>query len=140
MNSLSGKIIVALFAVMLGINLIALKVDAVDYCVGSSCLHCKGMMLSVSESATVFGSDGTMCDSSFANSPCKLNNNPQLNTKVFIISSIKQDRHETGNDITIFNNSEIFFLQSIREDRTPDRFRLTTGTIPIYLQNLSFLC
>ena len=139
MNSLTKKIIVALFAVMLSISLIAPGADAIDHCVGSSCLHCNPMMLSVSESELVIGSDGPMCDSSFANSPCKLNNNPESNTKIFIVSSIKQNRQETGNYLAIFN-SKISFLQSIREDRVSNQFRLTTGTIPIYLQNLSFLC
>jgi hypothetical protein len=139
MNSLSRKIIVALFAVMLSINLISPDADAVDHCVGSSCLHCNGMMLSHSESLPVFGSDGPMCHSSFANSPCNLNRNPESNTKIFIVSSIKQDRHETGGSFTI-SNREIYFLPSIRENRAPDQFRPTTGNIPIYLQNLSFLC
>jgi hypothetical protein len=80
-----------------------------------------------------------MCDSSFGNSPCNLNRNPESNTKIFIVSSIKQDRHETGGSFTI-SNCEIYFLQSIRKNRAPDQFRPTTGTIPIYLQNLSFLC
>jgi hypothetical protein len=80
-----------------------------------------------------------MCDSSFGNSPCNLNRNPESNTKIFIVSSIKQDRHETGGSLTIFN-CEISSLQSIRENRALDEFRPTTGTIPIYLQNLSFLC
>lgn len=139
MNSLSRKIIVALFAVMLGINLNILRADAVDHCVGSSCLHCNGMKLSLSESVPVSGADSQMCDSSFTNNPCNLNRSPESNTKIFIVSSIKQDRYETGGSFTIFN-CEIYLLQSIRENRAPDQFRPTTGTIPIYLQNLSFLC
>ena len=139
MNSLTRKIIVALFAVMLSISLVAPGADAIDHCVGSSCLHCNPIMLSVSEVEPVFGSNGPMCDSSFANSPCKLNNNPESNTKIFIVSSIKQNRHETGSSFTI-SNCAIYFLQSVRENRAPDQFQLTTGTTPIYLQNLSFLC
>lgn len=139
MNSLVRKIIVTLFAVMLGINLIAPKAGAVNHCIGSSCLHCKGTMLSLSESVPVFDSDGQMCDSSFANSPCNLKNHPELNTKIFIVSSLKHDRQETNGSFTIFN-CNIYFLHSIRENRSPDQFRSTTATIPIYLQNLSFLC
>lgn len=139
MYSLSRKIIVVLFGLMLSINMISPEAYAIDHCVGSSCLHCNGMMLSLSESAPVFGSDGPMCDSSFENSPCNLNKNPESNTKLFIVSSIKQDQHETGGSFTIFN-CEIYFLQSIRENTTPDQFRPAIGTIPIYLQNLSFLC
>ncbi len=139
MNLFFRKIVACLFAVMLGMNIVSLTAGAVDHCVGSSCLHCNGMMLSLSESVTVFGSDGPMCDSSFGNSPCNLNRNPESNTKIFIASSIKQDRHETGGSFTI-SNCEIYFLQSIRKNRAPDQFRPTTGTIPIYLQNLSFLC
>lgn len=139
MYSLSRKIIVVLFGLMLSINMISPEAYAIDHCVGSSCLHCNGMMLSFSESAPVFGSDGQMCDSSFTNSPCNLNRNPESNTKLFVVSSIKQNRQEVGGSFTIYN-CEISSLQSIRENTTPDQFRPAIGTIPIYLQNLSFLC
>jgi len=133
------KIIVVLFAVMLGINVISPEADAIEHCVGSACVHCNGMMLSLSESVPVLGSDGQMCDSAFTNSPCNLNKNPESNTNPFIISSIKQDRQEPGGSFTILNG-EIAFLPSIRKKRTPNPFQPTTDTIPLYLQNLSFLC
>jgi len=139
MNLFSRKIVVCLFAVMLGMNIVSLTAGAVDHCVGSPCFHCNGMMIAHNEPAPVFGSAGHMCYSSFANSPCNLNRNPESKTKIFIVSSIKQDRHETDGSFTI-SNCEIYFLQSVRKNRAPDQFRPTTGTIPIYLQNLSFLC
>lgn len=139
MNSLASKIIVVLFAVMLGINLTTPKADAVDHCMGSICSHCNWMMTPISESVLAFGSDGQMCDSSFATSPCNLNNHPEPNIKIFIVSSIKQDRQKTDGSFTfaVFGTS---LLQNVIENSKRDQFQITTDTIPIYLQNLSLLC
>jgi len=139
MNSLTRKIFVVLFAVMLGISLIAPHVDAVDHCIGSMCSHCNWVMLPISESVPAAGFDGQMCDSSFTTSPCSLNNYPDSNTKIFTVTSIKQDRQKTGGSfaVAIFGTS---LLQNVSKKGNGDHFQITTETIPIYLKNLSFLC
>ena len=139
MNSLARKIIVVLFAVMLGISLITPKADAVDHCMGSMCSHCTWMMPPMSESIPAVGFDGQMCDSSFATSPCNLNNLPDSNTKIFTVTSTKRNRQKTDSSITVavFGTS---LLQNVIKNGKRGQFRITSDTIPIYLQNLSLLC
>ena len=139
MNPLTRKIFVFLFAVMLGISLVAPHADAVDHCIGSMCPHCNWVMHPISESVSAIGFDGQMCDSSFTTSPCNLHNYPDLNTKIFTVTSIKQDRQKTGGAITfaVFRAS---LVQSSTGKGKRDQSRFTFDTIPIYLQNLSLLC
>ena len=139
MNPLTRKIFVALFAVMLGISLVSPQVGAVDHCIGSMCSHCNLVVPPTSESVQAVGFDGHMCDSSFTTSPCSLNTYPDSNTKVFTVTSIKQDRQKTGGAITVavFRAS---LVQNSTGNGKRDQSRFTFDTIPIYLQNLSLLC
>ena len=139
MNSLAKKIFVVLFALMLGFGLIIPQADAVDHCIGSMCSNCNWMMPPMSGSIPGVGFDGQMCNSSFAAGPCNLNNHPDSNTKIFTVTSIKQNRKKTGSPITfaIFGTS---LLQNVSKKGNGGHFQVTTDTIPIYLKNLSFLC
>jgi hypothetical protein len=139
MNPLTRKIFVFLFAVMLGISLVSPQADAVDHCIGSMCSHCNWVVPPISESLPSVGFDGQMCGSSFTTSPCSLNNYPDSNTKIFTVTSIKQDRQKTGGSfaVVIFGTS---LLQNVSKKGNGDHFQITTETIPIYLKNLSFLC
>ena len=139
MNPLTRKIFIVLFAVMLGISLVAPHADAVDHCIGSLCSHCNWVMPSMIESIPEAGFNGQKCDSSFSNTPCNLHNYPDSNTKIFAVTSTKQDRQKTGGTITIavFDTS---FIQNVIGNGKRVQSRLTFDTIPIYLQNLSLLC
>lgn len=139
MNSLARKIIVVLFAVMLGISLITPQADAVDHCKGVLCPSCNRLLSPISESIPAVGSVNQLCNSSFATHPCNLNNHPVSNTKIFTVSSIKQDRQKTGGAVTfaVFGTS---VLQNVIGKGNRAQFQITSDTIPIYLQNLSLLC
>jgi hypothetical protein len=139
MNPLTRKIFVVLFAVMLGISLIAPHADAADHCIGSMCSHCNWIMHPISESVPVVGFDGQMCDSSLSTSSCSLNNYPDSNTKIFTVTSIKQDRKKTGDAFTFFDFSASL-VQNSTGNGKKDQSRFTLDTIPIYLRNLSLLC
>ena len=139
MNPLTRKIFVALFAVMLGISLVAPQAGAVDHCIGSMCPRCNWVMHPTSESVPAIGFDGQMCGSSFTSSPCNLHNYPDSNTKIFTVTSIKQDQQKTGGSIT-FAVFRAPLVQNAFGNGKRDQSRLTFDTIPIYLQNLSLLC
>lgn len=139
MNPLTRKIFVVLFAVMLGISLVAPKADAVDHCIGSMCSHCNWVLPPISESVPAVGFDGQMCGSSFTTSPCSLNNHPDSDTKIFTVSTIKQDRQKTGGAI-LFAVLRASFVQNAIGNGKRDQSRFSFDTIPIYLQNLSLLC
>jgi hypothetical protein len=139
MNSLTRKIFVALLAVMLGISLVAPQADAVDHCIGLMCSHCNWVLPPISESVPAVGFDGQMCGSSFTTSPCSLNNQPDSNTKIFTVTTIKLDRQKTGGAIpfAVFRAS---LVQNAIGNGKRDQSRFKFDTIPIYLQNLSLLC
>lgn len=141
MNFLSKKLIVAFFAVMLGINLNMPKADAVNHCEGQLCLTCNGMMISAGKSTPIFMFAGhdSMCHASIGNTPCRLKNNPEPNAQIFIVSSLNLDQQKTGGSfaLAIFGTS---LLQNISKKGNGDHFQITTVTIPIYLKNLSLLC
>jgi len=139
MNSLSRKIIVALFAVMLSINFNILRADAVDHCESPSCLNCNGMMITGGKSTPIFAFADHMCHASSGNTPCNLNKNPEPNELTFIVSSINIDQQKTGGAFT-FAIFETSLLQNVSENGRRGQFQVTTNTIPIYLQNLSLLC
>jgi hypothetical protein len=133
------NICVAFLAAVLGIYLLAPKADAAGQCAGSMCLHCNGILFSVNVSATKVGVDDHMCDIAFGNSPCNLDKNSNSNAAVVIVPAKSPDRHGTG---ALFgfagNNSSLF--QNERRNNTAPWFNFRSSTIPIYLQNLSFLC
>lgn len=139
MNPLTRKIFVVLFAVMLGISLVSPYADAVDHCIGSMCSHCNWVMHPTSESVPAVGFDGQMCDSSFTTSPCSLNTYPDSNTKIFTVTSRKQDRQKTGGPIT-FTVIRASLVQNSTGNGKRHQSRFAFDTIPIYLQNLSLLC
>ena len=139
MNPLTRKIFVVLFAVMLGISLVSPYADAVDHCIGSMCSHCNWVMPPIGGSIQAVGFDGQICDSSFATSPCNLHNHPDSNSKIFAVTSIKQDQQKTGGSLT-FDVLNASLVQNSTGNGKRIQSRLTFDTIPIYLQNLSLLC
>jgi hypothetical protein len=139
MNPLTRKIFVVLFAVMLGVSLITPQADAVGQCTGSMCSHCNWVMPPIGGSIPAVGFDGQICDSSFATSPCNLNNHPDSNSKIFAVTSIKQDQQKTSGSLT-FDVFRASLVQNSTGNGKRIQSRLTFDTIPIYLQNLSLLC
>jgi hypothetical protein len=139
MNSLARKILIVLFAVMLGTSLVAPHADAVGHCIGSMCSHCDFIMPPMSESIPAAGFNGQMCDSSFTTSPCSLNTHPDSNTKIFTVTSTEQNRQKAGGSFT-FAVSGTSLVQNAVGNGKIGQLRITSDTIPIYLRNLSFLC
>lgn len=141
MNSLTRKIIFALFAVMLGINLNMPNADAVNHCESQLCLTCSGMMTAAGKSTPIFMFAGhdRMCHASIGNTPCDLKKNPEPNAQIFIVSSLNIDQQKTGGPFAfaIFGTS---LLQNVSKKGNGGHLQITTDTIPIYLKNLSLLC
>jgi len=141
MNMLSKKLIVAVFAVMLGINLNMPNADAVNRCQGQLCLACNGMMIANGKSTPIFMFAGNdrICHASIGNTPCNLKKNPEPNAQIFIASSLNVDQQKTGGSFAfaIFGTS---LLQKVSKKGNDSHFQITTDTIPIYLKNLSLLC
>jgi len=139
MNFSSKKLIVALFAVMLGINLNMPMADAVNHCEGQLCLTCNGMMITAGKTTPIFAFTDHMCHASIGNTPCNLKKNPEPNTQIFIVSSLNIDQQKTGGSFAFafFGTS---LLQNVSGRGHGGHFQITTDTIPIYLKNLSLLC
>jgi len=141
MNFLSKKLIVAVFAVMLGINLNMPSADTGNHCQGQSCLTCNDMMIATGKSTPIFMFAGhdRMCHAVIGNTPCSLKKNPEPNTQIFIVSSLKVDQQKTGGSFAfaIFGTS---LFQNVDKEGNGGHFQITKDTIPIYLKNLSLLC
>ena len=133
------NICVVLLAAVLGMYLLVPKADAAGQCAGSTCLHCSGMIFSVNESASAVGLDDHMCDVAFGNSPCNLDENSHSNAPVVIVSAKNPDRQGTG-ALFGFADYNLSLFQNEGRNKTAPRFDFKSRTIPIYLQNLSFLC
>lgn len=139
MSFSTRNICVVLLAVVLGIYLLTPKAGAVEHCVGSVCLHCNGMILSVNESATMFGFDDQRCDVSFGHTPCSLNKHSDPNASALIVSPTNPYRQEAFVFFALISCEPSLF-QNIGGNDKAGRFQITSDNIPIYLQNLSFLC
>jgi hypothetical protein len=139
MNLSNRNICVVLLAAVLGIYLLAPKADAAGQCAGSMCLHCSGMLFSVNVSATKVGIDNHMCDIAFGNSPCNLDKNSNANATVVIVPAKNSDRQGIGASFGFAGYNPSLFQNEGKNDKAP-QFLFRSGTIPLYLQNLSFLC
>jgi hypothetical protein len=139
MNFSTRNIGVVLFAAMLGIYLLAPKAYAAGKCTGSMCLQCNGMLFSVNKSASKAGFDDHMCGTAFGNSPCNLDKNYSSKTPVVIVSAKNPDRQKPG-ALLGFSGYNSSLFQHIRANDKDSRFRFASNTIPLYLQNHSFLC
>jgi hypothetical protein len=139
MNFSARNIWVVLFAALLGIYLLTPKANAAGKCTGSMCLQCNRMLFSVNKSVSKAGFDDHMCDTAFGNSPCNLDKNSNSTAPVVIVPAKNQNRQKPGALLGFSGyNSSIF--QNIRVNDEASRFRFASGTIPLYLQNHSFLC
>ena len=139
MNFSARNIGVALFAAMLGIYLLAPKADAAGKCTGSMCLQCNGMLLSLNKSVSKVGFDDHMCDTAFGNSPCNLDKNSNSKAPVVIVPAKNQNRQKPG-ALLGFSGYNSSLFQNIRVNDKASRFRFASNTLPLYLQNHSFLC
>ena len=139
MNFSIKNICVALLAIMLGTYLLMPKADAAGRCAGSICLHCNGRIFSVNESATKAGLNDGLCDISFGNYPCDLKNNSNPNAAAAIVSVRTSDRQAAG-ALSAFAGYNPATFQIAGGNNKAVRFHIASGTVPIYLQNLSLLC
>ena len=139
MKSSTRHLCIVLLAALLGVYLLGPKADAAEQCSGSMCLHCGGMLFSVNESAAKFGFDNHMCDVTFGKSTCNLDNNSNSNIAVVMVPATNPNRQDAGALFGFVGYNRTQF-QDVRINIKADRFRFTSDTIPIYLQNLSFLC
>jgi hypothetical protein len=133
------NIYVALLASVLGIYLLMPKTDAAGHCAGAICVHCIETMFSVNEAATTVGLNDRLCDVPLGNIPCNLDKHSSLNAPVVIPSSSNSYRQVSG-ILLGFAGYNPFLSHNAGENEKAARFHIASGTIPIYLQNLSLLC
>ncbi|MGA8181035.1 MAG: hypothetical protein WB792_13320, partial [Desulfobacterales bacterium] len=121
------------------IYLLVPRADAAAHCVGPMCLQCNDRIFSVNESSSMAGLDDHLCDISFGNSPCNLKSSSNPNAAAAITSSTNMHRQVTG-PLSGFTGYYALLFQNLGENGKAARFHIASGTIPIYLQNLSLLC
>ena len=140
MSSLTGKIVVCILVVMLGISLIAATAGAVDQCVRQLCCYRSDMPIAVYEPTPACDSAGHGCCSSSANIHCNMSKNHVHDAQAFILSSVREELQKEAGDLITVAICEPHFLLKIIGKGTTNRFWITTDHTPIYLQNLSLLC
>jgi hypothetical protein len=133
------KISVAILAAVLGAYLLMPKADAAGLCAGAMCLHCNERIFSVTESTSKVGLDDHLCEVSLGNVPCNLDIHSNLNAPVIITSSASSYRHVSGIFFVVAGYNPSLSHNAGGSGRAV-RFPMASGSIPIYLQNLSLLC
>lgn len=123
---------------MFGINLGVATAGTVDRCASqSNC--CSDMPIGIQEPIPASDSGGHGCCSPSSNIPCNLNKSDVPDAQVFMISSVREDLQKAIGFIT-FVISERSLMQAFTRNIITNQFWITTDPIPIYLQNLTFIC
>ncbi len=139
MNSLLRKIVVCLLIIMFGINFISATAGAVDRCVSQAFCCCNRMAVTNYGLTIADDSVENGCCSSSENIPCNIDKNYAPDAQDCIISTVRENLLNADGLIT-FVIGEPFLLQFLKENVTTPRFLTTSDPIPIYLQNLTFIC
>ena len=124
---------------MFGIHFISATAGAVDRCVGQSCC-CFDSMAVVNYGLTM--ADDSVengCCSSSENIPCNIDKDYAPDAQDCIISTVRENLLNADGLIT-FVIGETPLLQPFKEIITTNQFCITSDPIPIYLQNLTFIC
>ncbi len=139
MNSLLRKIVVCLLIIMFGINFISATAGAVDRCVSQAFCCCNRMAVTNYGLTIADDSVENGCCSSSENIPCNIDKNYAPDAQDCIISTVRENLLNADGLFT-FVIGEPFLLQFLKENVTTPRFLTTSDPIPIYLQNLTFIC
>ncbi|TES89375.1 MAG: hypothetical protein E3J94_06505 [Desulfobacteraceae bacterium] len=139
MNSLLRKIVACLLIIMFGINFIYATAGAVDRCVSQACCCCDSMAVANYGLTIADDSVENGCCSSSENIPCNIDKDYAPDAQDCIISTVRENLLNADGLIT-FVIGEPFLLQFLKENVTTPRFLTTSDPIPIYLQNLTFIC
>ncbi len=139
MNSSHRKIVACILLIMLGINFSTAIAGTVNRCASQAGCCCDGIQGAIHEPIPAGDSARHGCCSSSGNTSCNLNENYMPDSQVFIVSSVRENLREAEGLIT-FVIGEPSFFQTFRENGTTNQFWITTGPIPIYLQNLTLIC
>ena len=139
MNSLLRKIVVCLLIIMFGINFISETAGAVDRCVSQSFCCCNSAQIANQEPTLADDSVEIGCCSPSENIPCSMNKNHLPDAQIFIMLSEREDLKKT-NEIIRFVIDEPFLSQFLKESVTTPQLLTASDPIPIYLQNLTFIC
>lgn len=139
MNSLRRKILACLLIIMFGINFISATAGAVDRCVSQACCCYNSAQIAHHEPTLADDSVENGCCSSSENIPCNIDKDYAPDAQDCIISTVRENLLNADGLIT-FVIGEPFLLQFLKENVTKPRFLTTSDPIPIYLQNLTFIC
>ena len=139
MNSLLRKIVACLLIIMFGINFISATAGAVDRCVSQAFCCCNRMAVTNYGLTIADDSVENGCCSSSENIPCNIDKDYAPDAQDCIISTVRENLLNADGLIT-FVIGETPLLQPFKEIITTNQFCITSDPIPIYLQNLTFIC
>lgn len=139
MNSFVHKIITCLLLVMFGGNMATAAIGTVASCVTQPCCCRGGIEISQYEPAQAGYSTANGCCSSAANTPCNLNKNYRSDVQAFIIPNVESNPENSNCNIA-FVSGEPSFIKIFCENIRTNLSRIVDDPIPIYLQNLTFIC
>ena len=139
MNSLHRKIAVCLLILVFCFNLFEATASVIDPCESRPCCCCTGTPMYRHGPSLTDDSVKHKCCSSPQNVPCHLNKNRAPEVQAFIVSSTMEDLQKIDGGTAIVVG-ETSVLQPFIKHTTKTQFWVATDPIPIYLQNLTFIC
>jgi len=139
MNSLPKNCVSCIIVIILTLNLGIVTGNTAQWCAGQSCC-CSGNMPAAEYHSTLSGKSAEHgCCSSSTNIPCNLNQYPTPHAKAFIVSSERENRQDTDALIIPFVD-RFSFSRNSKENGKKNQFWLIPYPIPLYIQNLTFIC
>ena len=139
MNSFPRKIAVCLFVLVFCFNLFEATANVIDPCEIRPHCCCKATPMDGQVPSLTGDPIGHTCCSSPQNTPCHMNKNrgPEAQA-VFVASSAEDLQKNDSSKAIVAENTSL--LQPFIKHVTKTQFWVATDPIPLYLQNLTFIC
>jgi len=139
MNSRHRKIAICLLILVFCFNLFEATAGVIDPCESRPCCCCTVTPMDHRGPSLTDDSVTNECCSSAQNTPCHLNKNRVPEIQAFIVSNTMEDLQKIdGCTAIVVGKTSV--LQPLIEHAMKTRFRVSTDQVPIYLQNLTFIC
>jgi len=139
MSSLHRKIAVCLLILVFCFNLFEATASVIDPCESQPCCCCIATPMDRHGPLLTDDSVTNECCSSPQNTPCHLNKNRVPEIQAFIVSNTMEDLQKIDGCTAIVAGKPPV-LQPLIKRTTKTRFWVAIDPIPIYLQNLTFIC
>lgn len=139
MNSLSKKIITCILLVLFSSNMVTTAIGGVAACASQSCCCCDTMVSNGYELEPEVYTSGHGCCSPSAYSNCNLKLNYASDEQAFILPDVRNYSDNPHYNITVAS-AEPALSMTLRDRFKTHFFWVPENSIPIYLQNLTFIC